>query len=308
MNSAVKKRYDVIIIGGGPAGLSAAIYAARDRLSVLLIEQGMVGGQIINTEQVENYPGFPQGISGYELTQSMHRQATRFGLETVTAEVTGVQDGKEKVVVTSDGSFAARAVIIAGGSLRQKLGVPGEAEFTGKGVSYCATCDAAFFRDKAVAVVGGGNAAMTEAVHLTKFASSVVVIHRRAQLRAMPILQDRAKAQPKIGFLWDSVVEEIIGETFVRQLRVRHVPTGKITLLEVAGVFVAVGFRPNTGYLKGLLTLDATGAVVANERMETDVAGIFAAGDIRSNSIRQAIAAAGDGAVAAVSAQKYLEG
>jgi thioredoxin reductase (NADPH) len=308
MMSSLEKRYDVVIVGGGPAGLSAAIYTARDRLSTLLVEKGLVGGQIVNAELVENYPGLPEGISGYDLTQSMHRQAAKFGLETVAAEVTGIQDGKQKIVRTSAGDFLARAVIIAGGSERQKLGVPGEAEFTGKGVSYCATCDAAFFSDKTVAVIGGGNAAVTEALHLAKFAARVIVIHRRNQLRATPVVQERARAEPRIEFLWESVVEEILGEVFVSRIRVSNVATGQKSLLDVAGVFVAIGFSPNTGYLKGVLTLDATGAIVTNERMETDVPGILAAGDIRSQSIRQVISAAGDGAVAAISAGRYLEG
>jgi thioredoxin reductase (NADPH) len=304
-----EKEYDVVIIGGGPAGLSAGIYTARARLNSLLMERGAVGGQIINAEMVENYPGFPEGIGGFDLTQFMHQQATKFGLETVNAQATGIEiNGEQKVVKTTAGDFSARAVIIASGSERQKLDVPGEVEFTGKGVSYCATCDGAFFADKPVAVVGGGNAAITEALELTKFASKITVIHRRNQLRATQILQERALAEPKIEFLWDTVVEEILGEVFVNRLRVRNVKTGQESGLDVSGVFLSVGFKPNTDYLKGVLTLDATGAVVTSDKMETSVPGILAAGDIRSNSIRQVIAAAGDGAVAAVNAEKYLTG
>ena len=304
-----EKEYDVVIIGGGPAGLSAGIYTARARLNSLLVERGVVGGQILNAEMVENYPGFPEGISGFDLSQFMHQQATRFGLETVTAEVTGIEiTGEQKLVKTSQGDFVTRAVIIASGSERQKLVVPGEAEFTGKGVSYCATCDAAFFRDKPVAVVGGGNAAITEALELTKFSSKITVIHRRNQLRATQILQERAFAEPKIEFLWDTVVEEIMGAAFVNRLRVRNVKTGQESGLDVSGVFVSVGFKPNTDYLNGVLTLDATGAVVTSDKMETSIPGILAAGDIRSNSIRQVIAAAGDGAIAAIYAEKYLTG
>ena len=305
-----EKNYDVVIIGGGPAGLSAGIYTSRDRLSSLLIEKGAVGGQILNADRVENYPGFPEGISGFDLTRFMHQQAIRFGMETVTAEVTGIGETGEakKMIKTSSGDFVARAVIIAGGSERQKLGVSGEAEFTGKGVSYCATCDAVFFREKPVAVVGGGNAAVTEALHLSKFASRIIVIHRRNQLRATRILQEKALAEPKIEFMWDTVVEEIVGETFVNRIRVRQVNTGQESVLDVSGVFVSVGFKPNTDYLKDILTLDAAGAIVTNDRMETGVPGIFAAGDIRSNSIRQIISAAGDGATAAVYAEKYLAG
>jgi thioredoxin reductase (NADPH) len=303
------KKYDVIIIGGGPAGLSAGIYTARARLSSLLIEKGAIGGQIINAALVENYPGFTGGISGIDLTQAMHQQATKFGLETLAAEVIGiVVDGRQKTVRTAQGDFTATAVIIAGGSERQKLGVPGEAEYTGKGVSYCATCDGAFFRDKKVAMVGGGNAAITEALDLTRFAARITVIHRRSELRATRILQEKAFAEPKIEFLWDTAVEEIIGETFVNKIRVRNVKTGKASVLSVDGVFVNVGSQPSTGYLKGLVTLDANSAIVTDEKLETSVPGLFAAGDIRSNSIRQVIGAAGDGAAAAVSAGKYISG
>jgi thioredoxin reductase (NADPH) len=303
------KEYDIVIIGGGPAGLSAGIYTARARLDSLLVERGMVGGQILNTEWVENYPGFPEGVSGFDLTQSMHQQATKFGLETLTAEVTGVgMTAKEKTVQTTQGDFAVRAIIVASGSERQKLGVPGEAEYTGKGVSYCATCDGAFFRDKAVAVVGGGNAAITEALELTKFASQITVIHRRDELRATKILQEKAFAEPKIEVLWDSVVEEILGETFVNKVRVRNVKSKKESTLDVSGVFMSIGFRPNTGFLNGILALDDIGAIVANEKMETSVPGVYAVGDIRSNSIRQVISAAGDGATAAVNAEKYISG
>ena len=299
--------YEIVIIGGGPAGLSAGVYTSRARLSSLLIERGMVGGQIINAEQVENYPGFPDGISGFELTELMHKQATKFGLETITAEVTGIElRGEQKVVKTTNGDIVAKAVIIATGSERQKLGVPGEEKFTGKGVSYCATCDAAFFRDQSVAVVGGGNAALTEALQLTKFASKVTAIHRRNELRATRILQEKAFAEPKIEFLLDTVVEEIQGDDFCKGLRLRQVTTGQESTLDVSGVFVSVGFKPNTDYLKGILPLDTTGAIITNDVMETEINGIFAVGDIRHNSIRQVVAAAGDGAVAAVYAERFI--
>ncbi|OGO24257.1 MAG: thioredoxin-disulfide reductase [Chloroflexi bacterium RBG_16_50_9] len=302
-----KKKYDVVVIGGGPAGLSAGIYTSRARLSTLLIEKGMVGGQIVNAEQVENYPGFSEGISGFDLTQSMHRQATKFGMETLNADVIGIGvNGEQKVVKTAQGDFVARALIIAGGSERQKLDIPGEAEFTGKGVSYCATCDGAFFREKPVAVVGGGDAALTEALHLTRFASKVTVIHRRHELRATRILQEKALAEPKIELLWDTTVEEVAGGNFVDRITVSHVTGGEKAVIDIAGVFVSIGFKPNTDYLKSILTLDKTGAIVVDENMATVVPGIFAAGDIRSNSIRQVISAAGDGAIAAVSAGKYI--
>jgi len=267
----------------------------------------MVGGQITYTEQVDNYPGFPDGIGGIALTQLMHQQATKYGLETLMAEVTAIelQDG-QKVVKTTEGDFSARIVIIANGSELQKLGVPGEAELTGKGVSYCATCDAAFFTELPVAVAGGGNAAITEALHLAKFASKVVVIHRRQELRATRILQEKAFNESKIEFLWNSVVEEIEGGDMVKSLRLRNVVTGEKSALDISGIFVAIGFKPNTDFLKGVVPLDATGAVITNEKMETGVPGVFAAGDIRSNSIRQVIAAAGDGAIAAFYAEKFV--
>jgi len=306
MSEPVKK-YDVIIIGGGPAGLSAGIYTSRARLKSLLIEKGAIGGQIINAEKVENYPGFAEGISGIDLTTAMHQQATKFGLETLTDEVSSIEvKGKEKLVKTTQGDFIAGAVIIAGGSERQKLGVPGEAKYTGKGVSYCATCDGAFFRGKTVAVIGGGNAAVTEALELTKFAAKIILVHRRNELRATKIMQEKLLADTRIQVSWDSAMQEIIGDTFVKQIRLRNVKTNKETVIDVSGVFVSVGSQPATGYLKGLLNLDAVGAIVTNGRLETSVPGIFAAGDIRSGSIRQVIGAAGDGAMAAVNAGKYL--
>jgi thioredoxin reductase (NADPH) len=299
--------YEVIIIGGGPAGLSAGLYTSRARLRSLLIERGPLGGQITNAELVENYPGFPQGISGLELGQLMHQQTTRYGLETLQAEATGLElQGEKRVVITTKGKFTARAVIIASGSERRKLGIAGEEEFTGKGVSYCATCDGPFFKDRTIAVVGGGNAAITEALHLVKFASRVKVIHRRSELRATRILQEKALAEPKIEFLWDTEVEGIEGKDKVKRLNLSNVTTGEKSTLDVAGVFVAIGLKPNTDYLKGVLPVDSAGYIVTNEKMETPVAGIFAAGDVRLNSARQAITAAGDGATAAVYAEKFL--
>ena len=301
------KEYEVIIIGGGPAGLSAGIYAARARLRSLLIERGVVGGLIADAELVENYPGFPQGVSGIELGQLMHQQATRYGLETLLAEATGIElQGEKKVVVTTKGKFTAKAVIIASGSERRKLGIPGEEEFTGKGVSYCATCDGPFFREQPVAVVGGGNAAITEALHLVKFTSKVKVIHRRNELRATPILEERALAEPKIEFLWNTVVEEIEGKDKVKRLKLSNVLTGEKSTLDVAGIFVSVGLRPNTAFVKSLIPVDDAGYITTNERMETEISGIFAAGDVRRNSARQTITAAGDGATAAIYAGKFI--
>lgn len=304
----MSKEYDVVIIGGGPAGLTAGLYSARDRLSSLLIEKGVIGGKITEAERVDNYPGFPEGISGLELTKLMHEQAVKYGLEAIYTEVTALEIKKEqKVVVTTQGNFAARAVIIAGGSEREKLSVPGEKEFTGKGVSYCATCDAPFFSGKPVAVVGGGNAAIYEALHLVKFASRVTIIHRRDRLRATTIVQERAFAEPKIEFLWNAVVQAIEGKNFVERIRLGQVITGEQSALEVAGIFMAIGLKPNTDYLKDVLPLDELGHVIINERMETKIPGVFAAGDIRSGSIRQTISAAGDGATAAFYAKRFIE-
>lgn len=303
----MNKEYEVVIIGGGSAGLSAGIYTARARLSSLLVEKGIIGGLITIAEWVENYPGFPEGISGLDLTELMHQQATKFGLETLIAEVTGIElKGKRKIVKTSEGDFVAKAVIAAGGSDRVQLNVPGEKEFIGRGVSYCATCDAAFFVDRAVALVGGGDAAITEALHLAKFASKVIVIHRRDELRATRIVQEKAFAEPKIEFLWNSIVEGVEGEGVVERLKLRNVVTKEESTLDVSGVFVSIGFKPNTGYLRDILPLDAAGYIVTNEKMETEVPGILAAGDIRRNSIRQVIAAAGDGATAAIYAGKFI--
>ncbi|MFH0767941.1 MAG: thioredoxin-disulfide reductase [Chloroflexota bacterium] len=299
--------YDVVIIGAGPAGLTAGLYTSRARLNSLLIEKALVGGQITNAEKVENYTGFPEGISGFDLMQLIHQQATKYRLKTVMTEATGIElHENQKVVKTTEGDFIARTIIIAGGSQRQELGVPGEKEFTGKGVSYCATCDAAFFRELPVAVAGGGNAAITEALQLAKFASKVTIIHRRHELRATRIMEERAFSEPKIEFLWDTAVERIEGKDFVKSLQLRNVSTGGKSALEVSGIFVSIGFKPDTDYLKGILPLDPIGHIITNEKMETEIGGIFAAGDIRSNSARQAITAAGDGATAAIYAERFL--
>ena len=303
----MNSEYEVIIIGGGPAGLTAGIYTARNRLNSLLIEKSMIGGLIAIVDCIENFPGFPEGISGFELGELMHKQATKHGLETLLAEVNGIElQEKQKVVKTTKGNFIAKALIIAGGSERSKLGVPGEEKFTGRGVSYCATCDAAFFQGLPVALVGGGNSAISEALHLAKFASRVVVIHRRDQLRASRILQERAFSEPKLEFLWNSIVEEIDGKDLVERIRLQQVVTGEKSTLDVSGVFVSIGLKPNTDYLKGIVPLDANGYIITNEKMETGIPGILAAGDIRSNSIWQAIAAAGDGATAAIYADRFL--
>lgn len=299
--------YQVIIIGGGPAGLTAGLYCARSRFNALLIERGIMGGQIINAERVENYPGFPKGISGIELGQLLHEQATSYGLETLLGEFTRVVPRpRHNLVTTSEGDFAAESIIIASGSQFRRLGVPGEDEFTGKGVSYCATCDGPLFKGKTVAVIGGGDSAVTEALYLSRFASSVKIIHRRSQLRASKIFQERAATEPKIEFIWDSIVTQIAGDGAIKQLTLKNTESDKMTTLELAGVFVAVGSKPNSGQWQGLLPLNEEGYIITNDLMETKIPGILAAGDVRHNSVRQVITAAGDGATAAISAARFL--
>ena len=301
------RTYQVVIIGGGPAGLTAGLYCARSRFSSLLIEQGIIGGKITNAERVENYPGFPRGISGIELGQLIFEQATSYGLETLLAGVSTVVPGhRHNLVSTGEGDFVAESIIIASGSQFRKLDVPGEDKFVGKGVSYCATCDAPLFKGKTVAVIGGGDSAVTEALYLGNFASSVKLIHRRSQLRASKIFQERATAEPKIEFIWDTMVTQIEGDGVVKQLRLKNIRNDKISILQLAGVFVAIGSEPNSAQWRGLLPLDEEGYIITNELMETKIPGVFAAGDVRHNSARQAITAAGDGATAAISAVRFL--
>lgn len=302
------RKYQLIIVGGGPAGLTAGLYSARGGFKVLLIEKEVIGGQIANADRVDNYPGFPEGISGFELARLIHQQATNHGLETMSGEVTGLTSRYgSNIVNTAEGDFIAQAVIIAGGSQFRKLEVPGEGEFLGKGVSYCATCDGPLFRDKAVAVVGGGDTAVTDALSLSKFASSVKVVHRRNQLRASKVLQRKAQTNPKIEFIWDNVVTEVKGKEKLTDLVLKNTKNDTISLVAVDGVFVAIGLVPNTEYLRGVLPLDEGGYIITTELMETTVPGIFAAGDIRHNSVKQVIVAAGDGAVAALSAERFID-
>jgi thioredoxin reductase (NADPH) len=299
--------YEVIIVGGGPAGLTAGLYSSRAGLTSFLIEKGIFGGQITYAERVENFTGFPEGISGLELGEKMHEQARKHGLKTLAAEVTGLEiRGALKIIKTTEGDYAGKVVIMAGGAVRRKLGVEGESRLTGRGVSYCAVCDGAFFRDQKVAVVGGGDTAITEALHLAKFASKITIIHRRNQFRAGHILQEKLQSEPKIDFLWDTTVSAIEGTDMVEGIKLLNVKTGQRSIMEVSGVFVSVGTNPDTDYVKGILPLDESGYIITNEKMETPIPGVLAAGDIRHNSARQAITAAGDGATAAIYAQKYL--
>lgn len=299
-------KYEVIIVGGGPAGLAAGLYTSRAGLKTLLMERRVFGGQIINARQVDNYPGFPEGISGLDLATRMQQQAVKYGLETTSVEVTAVKPGGDYTVVTSEGKFEAQAVIIAAGSEYRKLGVAGEEKLLGLGVSYCATCDGFFFRDQDVAVIGGGDTAITDALELNQHASSVYVIHRRDQLRAGQVLQQRAFAQPKLKFIWDTVVEEVTGDNQVSEIRLRNVKTGEASTLSVAGVFFAVGLEPNSQCFADIVKLDETGHIITDEFMATSAPGIFAIGDIRKNSPRQVASAVGDGATAAKAVFKYL--
>lgn len=298
--------YEVVIIGGGPAGLTAGLYAARAGLKTVLLERGMFGGQIVNAQKVENYPGFPDGISGFDLVSLMHQQATKYGLEILTAEVTGINPGKPHSILTGDGNYKASAVIIGAGSEYTRLGVEGEEQFVGRGVSYCATCDGAFFKNVEVAVVGGGDTAITDAIELTQYASTVYVIHRRDQLRASQILQQRAFANPKLKFIWDSVVEEVTGEAMVKALKLKNVKTGEVSTLPVAGVFVAIGVKPNSQPFADMVKIEETGNIIVDSTMVTSVPGIYAIGDIRNASARQVSTAVGDGATAAINAFKYI--
>lgn len=300
--------YDIIILGGGPAGLTAGLYAARARLHALLIEAGLLGGQMTVTEVIENYPGFPEGITGDQLSRWMEEQARRFGLEIVGQEVREVNvDRGLKFVRAGESTYECKAVIVCTGAEYRKLGVPGEAEFTGKGVSYCATCDAAFFRDSRIAVIGGGDSALTEALFLTKFVKELTIIHRRDVLRATKIYQERAFTHPKIKFLLSSTVHEIKGDQVVRSVLVKNLKTSEITEHLFEGVFMFVGLTPRTQFLKGMVEVDPGGYIITNMAGETSVPGIFAAGDCTKKLLRQVATAVGEGATAAFSAEKYLE-
>ncbi len=301
--------HDVVIIGGGPAGLTAGIYAARGGLKTLLCEEKLLGGQIVLSFEVENYPGFPDGISGMELIERFSKQAEKFGVEVTYEGVQRIEDNREykSVYLTNGNCIKTKTVIIAAGATADRLGCPGEKKFTGKGVSYCATCDGAFFRGKTVAVIGGGDSALEEALYLTNLAKKVYIIHRRDTLRAIKILQDRAMKNDKIEFIFNHVVKEIQGDKFVNGLLLENTKTKELTRLPVDGVFIYIGTTPNTEFVKDLIELDEEGYIVVNDKMETNIPGIYAAGDIRVSPLRQVVTAAADGAIAASSAQKYIE-
>ena len=300
--------YDIIIIGSGPAGLAAGLYAARGQMRTLILEKGGFGGQIATSWEVENYPGAPADTTGPSLTERMREQCVDFGVEFQTEEFKYFEKtGQTFEVTTSSTVYQTKAIIVATGAQTKLLGCPGELEFRGLGVSYCATCDANFFRNLEIAVVGGGDTAIEEAIYLTKFASKVTVIHRRDKLRAAKVLQERAMENEKIRFVWDSVVEEIKGDGLVQSIVVKNVKDGALTEIPVQGVFVYVGQIPHTQYFVGTLEKDARDYLITDEDMCTNIPGVFAAGDVRRKSLRQVVTAAGDGAIAAVSAIKYIE-
>lgn len=298
--------YDVIILGAGPAGLSAAVYAKRARLNALLIEKGGAGGQVLSTYEVDNYPGLP-GVTGMELGQIFSQHADKFGIEKVMAEVIAIAAGEgKKIVKTNQGDYETAAVIIATGAKHARLGLEKENELTGMGVSYCATCDGAFYKDAEVAVVGGGDVAIEDAIFLARGCKKVYLIHRRDELRGAKALQETLFALPNVEVIWDSVVREIEGEDEVTGIRVANVKSGEERNLPVEGLFIAVGIIPNSEAFEGLVSMDKGGYIVAGEDCKTDIPGIFAAGDVRTKPLRQIVTAAADGANAIYSVQEYL--
>ena len=300
--------FDTVILGGGPAGLSAGIYASRGAVSTAIIDTSMLGGQPSNYLELENYPGFPL-VGGFDLMEKFEEHADKFGVQKFPMQEIESVDLKStpKVIKTKEAEFRAKTVIIACGAQPMKLGVPGEAEFVGRGVSYCAVCDGAFYKNKVVAVVGGGNAAVEEAMYLTKFADKVYVIHRRNELRADKIVQERAFKNERIEFIWDSVVKEIKGADLVNTAVLENVKTHEISNLQVDGVFPYIGMTPNIESISGQVEQDANGFIITDETMKTSIDGVYAAGDVRKTPLRQVITAASDGAVSAVYAVKYLE-
>ncbi|CDZ75530.1 Thioredoxin reductase [Peptoniphilus sp. ING2-D1G] len=301
--------YDLIVLGGGPAGLAAGIYAARGKLKTLIIEKSIEGGQISSTSEVENYPGILE-ITGPELGMDMKEQAKKFGAQFIYEEIMEVQlEDDVKKIVGKEDTYEASAVIIATGAAPRKIGCPGEDEYIGKGVSYCATCDAAFYQDLDVYIVGGGDAAVEEALFVSKFARAVYIIHRRDELRASKILQKKAKDNEKIHFIWDSVVEEIKGDKIANEIVVKNIKTDEVQNIKSdkpIGIFVYIGYIPNTGLFKGKVEMDRE-YIVTDEEMRTNIPGVFAAGDLRVKTVRQVVTAAADGAIAAVNAQKYVD-
>ncbi|MHB1361228.1 MAG: thioredoxin-disulfide reductase [Thermoleophilia bacterium] len=305
----MSEKYDVIIIGAGPAGLTAGLYTGRARLKTLILEKATAGGQAATTDLIENYPGFPEGVGGFQLTELMKQQALEFGAEIreITPVATIEADGDDRIVKTEDESFTASSIIIASGSEPRALGIPGEEELRGRGVSYCATCDGAFYRDKVVAVIGGGNAAVEEAMFLTRFASKVYIVHRRSELRADKILQERALKNEKINFVWDAHLRKVLGTGKVEEIVVENKNNHERTSLQVDGVFFYIGTTPNTVFCEGVIDMDSRDFIFTDEKLQTNVPGIFAAGDCRANLVKQVAVAVGEGALAAVEVARYLE-
>ena len=299
--------YDLVIIGAGPAGLTAGLYAARARLNVLLLEKAAPGGQILITDWIENYPGFPEGLSGYDLAEKMRVQAEELGLKIETAEVHSLNLSSDiKEIVLKDRSIRTKSLIIASGASPKKLGI-GEDKYMGKGISFCATCDAPFFKEKTVVAIGGGDTAVQEAIYLTKFAKKVYLVHRRDELRATKILQERALANDKIEFVWDSVVTGVEGFFGIEGVHVKNVKTNEEKTIKANGCFIWVGILPNTEFLKGSVKTDEFGFIIADAKMKTNVPGVYVAGDVRDTPLRQVSTAVGDGAIAAISAEHYIE-
>jgi len=299
--------YDLVIIGAGPAGLTAGLYAARARLNVLLLEKAAPGGQILITDWIENYPGFPEGLSGYDLAEKMRVQAEKQGLKIETAEVHSLNLSSDiKEIVLKDRSIRTKSLIIASGASPKKLGI-GEDKYMGKGISFCATCDAPFFKEKTVVAIGGGDTAVQEAIYLTKFAKKVYLVHRRDELRATKILQERALANDKIEFVWDSVVTGVEGFFGIEGVHVKNVKTNEEKTIKANGCFIWVGILPNTEFLKGSVKTDEFGFIIADAKMKTSVPGVYVAGDVRDTPLRQVSTAVGDGAIAAISAEHYIE-
>ena len=299
--------YDLVIIGAGPAGLTAGIYAARARMNVLLLEKAVPGGQILVTDWIENYPGFPEGISGFDLAEKMRIHAQELGLKIETAEVHSLNLSEtKKEIVLKDKSITAKSLIIASGASPRKLGI-GEEKFMGKGISFCATCDAPFFKEKVVVAIGGGDTAVQEAIYLTKFATKVYLIHRRDELRATKILQERAFENDKLEIIWDSVATGVQGFFGVERVKIKNVKTNEEKAIKADGCFIWVGILPNTEFLNKSVKTDATGFIQADKNMQTSVPGVFAVGDVRDTPLRQVSTAVGDGAMAAVSAEHYIE-
>ena len=300
--------YDIFIIGGGGAGLTAALYTSRANLKTILLEKLTPGGQIALTDLVENYPGFPEGVTGTDISMRMEEQAKKYGTDIQYDEVLSItKAGAEFQIKTGKNTYQAKAVIIASGASFRTLGVPGEKELTGRGVSYCATCDGAFFKNKEIIVVGGGDSALQEGLFLTRFVNQLSVVHRRDKLRASPILQDRAKENSKIKFVWDTVVTRVDGDKKVERVKLKNLKTHTEKEFKTDGVFVFIGHDPATQFLKGFIELDEKGYVKTNERLETSVTGVFAAGEVRAGAIKQLVSACGEGCEAALSAQAYLE-